>query len=115
MKRERPFVLINMAMSADGKIASANRQLISIGTKQDHDHLLKLRTTVDTVMCGARTIESGDIIMDAGGKKYEQLRISNGLQKQNTRVLVSGSGTINPTSKIFHNRNHDLCLLVQFQ
>ena len=112
MKSERPFVLINMAMSADGKIASANRQLISIGTKRDHDHLLKLRTTVDTVMCGARTIESGDIIMDAGGKKYEQLRISNGLQKQNTRVLVSGSGTINPTSKIFHNRNSPIIIFV---
>ncbi len=110
MKHERPFVLINMAMSADGKIAPPNRRLISLGTKRDHDHLLKLRTTVDTVMCGARTIESGNITMDAGGKKYEQQRVSNGLEKQNLRVLISGSGSINPASRIFKNRNSPIII-----
>ena len=115
MKHERPFVLINMAMSADGKIAPPNRRLISLGTKQDHDHLLKLRTTVDTVMCGARTIESGNIAMDAGGKKYEQQRVSNGLEKQNLRVLISGSGSINPASRIFKNRNSPIIIFVSKQ
>ncbi len=115
MKYERPFVLINMAMSADGKIASPNRRLISLGTKRDNDHLLKLRTTVDTVMCGARTIESGNITMDAGGKKYEQQRISNGLDKQNLRVLISGSGSINTASRIFQNRNSPIIIFVSKQ
>ena len=115
MKPERPFVLINMAMSADGKIASPDRQLISLGTKQDHDHLLKLRSTVDTVMCGSRTIESGNITMDAGGKKYEQKRVSNGLDKQNLRVLISGSGSIKTTAKIFQNRNSPIIIFVSKQ
>ena len=115
MKLERPFVLINMAMSADGKIASTDRQLISLGTKRDHDHLLKLRSTVDTVMCGSRTIESGNITMDAGGKKYEQKRISNGLDKQNLRVLISGSGSIKTTAKIFQNRNSPIIIFVSKQ
>ena len=74
MKRERPFVLVNMAMSADGKIAPTSRRLISLGTKRDYDNMLKLRATVDAVMCGAKTIASGNITMDAGGKKYEQQR-----------------------------------------
>ena len=115
MKPERPFVLINMAMSADGKIASPDRRLISLGTKRDHDHLLKLRSTVDTVMCGSRTIESGNITMDAGGKKYEQKRISNGLDKQNLRVLISGSGSIKTTAKIFQNRNSPIIIFVSKQ
>ena len=115
MKPERPFVLINMAMSADGKIASTDRQLISLGTKRDHDHLLKLRSTVDTVMCGSRTIESGNITMDAGGKKYEQKRVSNGLAKQNLRVLISGSGSIKTTAKIFQNRNSPIIIFVSKQ
>ena len=115
MKPERPFVLINMAMSADGKIASPDRQLISLGTKRDHDHLLKLRSTVDTVMCGSRTIESGNITMDAGGKKYEQKRVSNGLDKQNLRVLISGSGSIKTTAKIFQNRNSPIIIFVSKQ
>ena len=115
MKNKRPFVLINMAMSADGKIASSNRRLTSLGTKRDHDNLLKLRSTVDAVMCGARTIESGNITMDAGGKKYEQQRISNGLEKQNLRVIISGSGSINPASKIFQNRNSPIIIFVSRQ
>ncbi|SVD55184.1 uncharacterized protein METZ01_LOCUS408038, partial [marine metagenome] len=33
-----------MAMSADGKIASANRKVTSLGSHTDHDRLLELRT-----------------------------------------------------------------------
>ncbi len=112
MKRERPFVLINMAMSADGKIASTSRRLISLGTKRDYDNMLKLRATVDAVMCGAKTIASGNITMDAGGKKYEQQRINNGLNKQNLRVLISGSGSISPNASIFQNRNSPIIIFV---
>ena len=40
-----PFVLINMAMTADGKIATANRRVSSFGSPRDQDHLLQLRAT----------------------------------------------------------------------
>ena len=52
-----PFVLINMAMTADGKIATANRRVSSFGSPRDQDHLLQLRATADAVMAGARTAE----------------------------------------------------------
>ena len=38
---ERPFVLVNMAMTADGKIAAANRAISSFASRRDHDHLLE--------------------------------------------------------------------------
>ena len=34
-----PFVLINMAMTADGKIATANRAVHSFSSQRDLDHL----------------------------------------------------------------------------
>ena len=37
-----PFVLVNMAITADGKIATANRAISSFGSAHDHDHLLEL-------------------------------------------------------------------------
>ena len=79
MTSARPFVLINMAMSADGKIAPPHRRFIPIGSRRDHDNLLRLRTTADAVMCGARTVESGNITMDAGGARYERQRLAKRL------------------------------------
>ena len=34
-----PFVLVNMAMTADGKIATANRAVHSFSSERDLEHL----------------------------------------------------------------------------
>ena len=99
-----PFVFINMAMTADGKTASANRAISTFGSKRDHDHLYELRATADAVMCGARTIDLNPVQLGSGGKKYEQLRVKNGLDQSSLRVIVSGSGSINPCAEIFKHR-----------
>ena len=39
LPRDRPFVLINMAMTADGKIATANRAISNFGSPRDVVHL----------------------------------------------------------------------------
>jgi len=54
----RPFVFINMAMSADGKIASTNRKVTSLGSRIDHDRLLELRTKADAILTGAGTLNA---------------------------------------------------------
>ena len=38
-----PYVLVNMSMTADGKIATANRAVSSFGSRRDFRHLLELR------------------------------------------------------------------------
>ena len=65
-----PFVFINMAMTADGKIATANRRVASFGSRRDQEHLLELRATADAVMAGARTADSHPINMGPGPAKY---------------------------------------------
>ena len=54
-----PFVFVNMAMTADGKIATANRAGSSFGSARDREHLLQLRATADAVMAGAAHGEFG--------------------------------------------------------
>ena len=68
MKTARPFVLINMAMSADGKIAPAHRRFVAFGSRRDHANLLALRATADAVMCGARTVDSAAVTLDAAAR-----------------------------------------------
>ncbi|MDP7049518.1 MAG: dihydrofolate reductase family protein [Verrucomicrobiota bacterium] len=111
MKTTRPFVLINMAMSADGKIAPPHRRFVAFGSRQDHANLLTLRATTDAVMCGARTVESAPITLDAGGPEYERRRLRGGLASQNLRIVVSGSGSVDPQAKIFQHGVSPLIVL----
>jgi riboflavin-specific deaminase-like protein len=90
-----------MAMTADGKIATANGAVSSFGSRRDHDHLLELRATADAVIDGARTADMNPINMGPGPAKYRRLRLRRGLAEFNLRVIVSGSGTVNPRAEVF--------------
>ena len=96
-----PFVLVNMAMTADGKIATSNRAISSFSSRRDQDHLLELRATADAVMAGARTVDLNPVTLGPGPAKYRRARLKRGLAEFNLRIIVSGSGSIDPRSKIF--------------
>ena len=115
MKTIRPFVLINMAMSADGKIAPAHRRFVSFGSRRDHANLLSLRATADAVMCGARTVDSAPVTLDAGGPEYERRRLRGGLARQNLRIVVSGSGSVDPEAAVFRNQVSPVIVLASSQ
>jgi 2,5-diamino-6-(ribosylamino)-4(3H)-pyrimidinone 5'-phosphate reductase len=99
-----PFVFINMAMTADGKIATQNRAISSFGSKRDHEHLLELRATADAVLSGARTVDSNQVDLGPGQIKFRRLRLRNGLAEYNLRVIVSGSGSVDPAAYIFKKK-----------
>jgi len=107
----RPFVLVNMAMTADGKIATANRRLSSFGSKQDQHHLYELRATVDAVMAGARTLDLNDVRLGPGGAQFRRERLRRGLAEYNLGIVVSGTGSIDPRAAIFQRRFAPLILL----
>jgi riboflavin-specific deaminase-like protein len=110
-KAKLPFVFINMAMTADGKIATANRAVHSFGSRRDLAHLYELRATADAILCGARTVEISNAMLGNGGEKFRQLRLKNGLAEFPLRVIVSGTGSINPAAKIFKNRFSPIIIL----
>ena len=107
----RPFVFVNMAMTADGKIATANRAVHSFGSARDQAHLYELRATADAVMCGARTVEISGSRLDAGGGKFQALRLRRGLAEHPLRVVVSGRGSLRPDSPLFRDHFSPLLIL----
>lgn len=109
-RQERPWVLVNMAMSADGKIATANRAIHTFGSPRDLAHLYELRATADAVMCGARTVAL-DATLGPGGLKYRRLRVRRGLAEYPLRVVVSGSGSVDPTLPVFAARFSPILVL----
>ena len=100
-----------MAMTADGKIATANGAVSSFGSRRDQDHLLELRATADAVMDGARTADMNPINMGPGPAKYRRLRLRRGLAEFNLRIIVSGSGTVNPRAEVFRRRFSPIIIL----
>ncbi|MGB7767242.1 MAG: RibD family protein [Verrucomicrobiia bacterium] len=110
-KSKLPFVLVNMAMTADGKIATANRAVSSFTSARDHDHLLGLRATADAVMAGARTVDSAPINLGPGPAKFRRKRLKRGLAEYNLRVIVSRSGSVNPRAEVFQHRFSPIIIL----
>lgn len=107
----RPFVLINMAMTADGKIASANRQVGPLGSPRDRANMLRLRATVDAVMCGARTVEAGPIKLGPGPANHRRRRLRQGLAECPLRIVASGSGSVNPEAEVFRHHFSPIVVL----
>ena len=107
----RPFVLVNMSMTADGKIATVNRSVASFSSPRDQANLLALRATADAVMAGARTVDLNPINMGPGPARYRRLRRRRGLPEYNLRVLVSGSGTISTKAEVWRHRFSPIIVL----
>ena len=100
-----------MAMTADGKIATENRAAKSFGSPRDREHMLELRTTADAVMSGARTVDSASTSMGPGPVKFRQRRLKRGLAEYNLRIIVSGSGSVNPRAKVFKHHFSPIIIL----
>ena len=100
-----------MAMTADGKIASANRAVTSFGSARDLAHLYELRATADAVMCGARTVETAETTLGPGAARFRRRRIKHGLAPCHLRVIVSGSGSLNPDADVFKARISPVLIL----
>lgn len=115
MKRTRagalPFVFVNVAATADGKLAPASRHFIPFGSPRDQRHLLELRATADAVMSGARTVDLSAVKLGPGGARYRRQRLRAGLTEYNLRIVVSGSGSLDPNAEIFKHRFSPIIIL----
>jgi riboflavin-specific deaminase-like protein len=109
---KRPWTVVNMAMTADGKIATAGREVTSFGSARDLAELYGLRATVDAVLCGARTVEETGATLGNGGEKYGLRRLSAGLSVAPLRILVSGSASISLTAPLWEQKSAPVVVLV---
>ena len=82
-------------MTADGKIASANRAVSTFGSRADHAHLLALRDKADAILTGAGTLNAqAQVTLDPSPKPKA---------KPPLRIIASGSGRVDARHKIFRS------------
>ena len=94
-------VQICMAMTADGKIASANRHITQFGSRADHERMMALRDKADAILTGAGTLNAQPEI---------RLR-ANAKPKAPLRVIASGSGQVNPAHGVFESTGAPVVVL----
>lgn len=60
MPQNRPFIVMNVAISVDGKISTVRRDTLQFSSASDRDMMDEIRAQADAVLVGARTIRAED-------------------------------------------------------
>lgn len=87
-KTSRPFVFINAAMSADGKIATIERKQTRISGSLDFDRMDELRASSDAVMVGIGTVLSDNPSLTVKSKERREKRRAEGRDENPVRIVV---------------------------
>ncbi len=93
---KRPLVIINCAMSADGKIALPSRKQMRISCEEDIKRMHQLRNECDAVLVGVGTILADDPKLTVKKKYVDHL-------KQPLRVVLDSSGRTPPHALVLNN------------
>ena len=84
----RPFVFINTAMSADGKIATIERKQTRISGSLDFDRMDELRASSDAIMVGIGTVLSDNPSLTVKSKERREKRCALGFDENPIRIVV---------------------------
>ncbi|MDW7731414.1 MAG: 2,5-diamino-6-(ribosylamino)-4(3H)-pyrimidinone 5'-phosphate reductase [Methanolobus sp.] len=97
----RPFVFINSAMSADGKISTKERKQVRISGSMDFDRMDALRAGSDAVMVGIGTVLADDPSLTVKSEKRRAERKQAGLDENPIRVVIDSTARIPLDADIF--------------
>jgi 2,5-diamino-6-(ribosylamino)-4(3H)-pyrimidinone 5'-phosphate reductase len=84
----RPFVFINVAMTADGKIDTFQRRGSAISSPRDKERVDKLRAGADAVMVGGRTLLDEDPKLTVKSEALREERLARGLAPNPMKVGI---------------------------
>lgn len=93
MKTGMPFVILKLACSLDGKIATATGNSKWIGSQRQRNYAHRLRNKVDAVLVGVNTVISDNPRLNV---RLRKINIS-----QPVPVIIDSSLRISPDSNIF--------------
>lgn len=96
---DRPYVVSNMVMSADGKVVVDGTEA-GIGSSTDRRLMRELRVNADVVLAGAGTLRANGTSPRLGDPALEELRVLRGKPRLPVAAVVSRSGNL-PLERLF--------------
>jgi 2,5-diamino-6-(ribosylamino)-4(3H)-pyrimidinone 5'-phosphate reductase len=95
----RPYVLINVAMTVDGKIDTVERRGAPISSEADRLRVDRLRAEADAVMVGGRTLLDEDPRLVVRTPELQAERVARGQPPNPAKVGVVSRPSLSPDSR----------------
>ncbi len=90
----RPFVFVNIAMSADGKISTRERRQMRISGNEDYSRVDRIKAESDAIMVGIGTVLADNPSLTVKSPELRAGRRAAGEDENPIRVVVDSRGRI---------------------
>jgi 2,5-diamino-6-(ribosylamino)-4(3H)-pyrimidinone 5'-phosphate reductase len=90
----RPHIIVNVAMSADGKLSTRERRQVKISGVQDFNRVDRLKAGSDAVMVGIGTVLADDPSLTVKAEECRNNRLKRGADEHPVRIVVDSRGRI---------------------
>lgn len=91
----RPFIHINCAMSADGKIAGVDKKQVRISSPEDKIRVMNLKKQYDSILVGVKTVISDNPHLTVSELSYKESPL---------RIVIDPHGKIPDNALILNNK-----------
>jgi len=98
---DRPFIFINSAMSADGKLSTKERKQVKISGKLDFERMDELRAQADAIMVGIGTVLADDPSLTVKSPERKAARKAAGKSENPVRIIVDSAARTPLDADIF--------------
>lgn len=85
-------ILVNAAISVDGKLSNTDREQIAISGSSDFERVDQIRAERDAIMVGVGTVIADDPHLDIDDPELQQQRKQRGEQPNPVRVVADSNG-----------------------
>jgi 2,5-diamino-6-(ribosylamino)-4(3H)-pyrimidinone 5'-phosphate reductase len=98
------YVIVNVAMSADGKLSSRERVQVTISGDSDFDRVDQMRAESDAVMVGVGTVLADDPSLTVDAESHRAARQSRGDPANPARVVADSQVRTPPDATVLDDQ-----------
>lgn len=107
----RPYVLLSFAASLDGALDDTSQERLLLSNAADFDRVDATRAEVDAILVGAGTIRADNPRLLVRSAERRAERVARGEPASPLRVVLGGSGGVDPAAAVFAEPGAETVLL----
>lgn len=98
----RPYVFVNVATSADGKLSTRERRQVKISGQNDFSRVDRLKAGSDAIMVGIGTVLADDPSLTVKSPELKAERREKGMDEHPIRIVVDSRLRIPSEASVLH-------------